>query len=314
MAMEQYFTPEPVARECVSTLLREMPGARDKYHWVDAGAGRGALSDQLPSTVKSLCKVELDPHLAAAIGAECCDYLTWRARTPKRRTIVLTNPPYNVKTSGARERQRGAAHVSSTATKFVNHSLTIADTAACILTASWLRPDYLKHVRAPLILAKPLGVCKFKAGSQTKPVRVALLVWSRVFEEIDISVLPPPCSDSCDGIEFLTPDRWREANFVFNRWGRCGRIEPLDSPPSQTHLNHNLKNGGTRFYLIVSPEHMTAVKQTCDWIRAHWPLYSPGNNSNIGMKAFNGVHVHLHGRHRRPPVVSIEEADPEDVW
>ena len=49
--MEQYFTPVSTARECVRELLRVLQGARDQYHWVDAGSGEGVLSDQLPASV-----------------------------------------------------------------------------------------------------------------------------------------------------------------------------------------------------------------------------------------------------------------------
>lgn len=301
--MEQYFTPPATAQLCVQKLLEVLPGSRDQYHWIDAGSGKGTLSNELPPTVKSLRRVELDPQLASDTGAECCDFFKWKSDTARRNTIVLSNPPYNTGVIGDRRGRRCRGCVS-TAHKFAYHALTLADTIAFIVTASWLRPDYRSLIKAPLIYAQSLGVIKFDVGQgKTKPVRVSLMVWSRVFPVVNISILPPPSQDTHEDFEFLTPDKWRESDMVVNRWGSVGRIEPLNSPPSAIHLKHNLRNGGTRFYMKVRPGKEALLKQTCAWVRERWPMYSPGNNANIGSKALCGVHAYLH-----------DEVVPEDVY
>lgn len=123
---DQFYTSEPVAKQCVQQILEATGQNHDDYLWIEPSAGTGAFLRQLPPSITKI-GLDIDPKCDDIIKQ---DYLTWQAPTmltKKKGIIVFGNPPFG--------RQ------SSLAKAFIAKSCLFANIIAFILPKSFTKPS-----------------------------------------------------------------------------------------------------------------------------------------------------------------------------
>jgi predicted RNA methylase len=118
---EQYYTSEPIAKQCVKKIMELIPNSKD-YLFIEPSAGNGIFMKQLPENYKVI-GIDLEPKYNKIIKG---DYLEWTPSQIQKR-IVFGNPPFGSQ--------------SSLAKAFIKHSCSFADYIAFILPKSFLKPS-----------------------------------------------------------------------------------------------------------------------------------------------------------------------------
>lgn len=120
---DQFYTKPAVASLCVAKMFAvadELGVDLSSYWFIEPSAGCGWFFDNLPR--RRRIGIDIEPKVLTAAGKSliCADFLMWYPpATPKRRYVVIGNPPFGLR-----------GHL---ALQFINHSAGFADMVAFIL-------------------------------------------------------------------------------------------------------------------------------------------------------------------------------------
>jgi hypothetical protein len=110
---DQFFTPEPIVKECWETFLKTTGVEISKYTFIEPSAGDGSFLKVLP---QGSIGMDIEPR---GEGILVQDFLEWTPPMNDTQFIIFGNPPFGLR--------------GHTALQFINHSYPFADYIAFIL-------------------------------------------------------------------------------------------------------------------------------------------------------------------------------------
>ena len=194
--LDQFYTKEPVAAECIRDL-RKIIQIHTYDILLEPSAGTGAFFNQLDSATR--IGLDIAPRAAGIIQKNFFKYLP----PADLKTLVIGNPPFGVQ--------------STLAIKFFQHAAKFADTIAFIVPITWNK--YSIHRRLPLgyrlIYSKPLAMDSFIFNGEDYNVKCAFQIWTcrKDLEYLDKRIYTAPPTTHPDFI-FLPKDKKLDADFL----------------------------------------------------------------------------------------------------
>lgn len=228
--MDQFYTNEDVAKECIAELLRYV-NFNDYDIILEPSAGTGSFFKLLPEDKRQ--GVDLEPKYN---GVAQMDFLKF-VPDPNKSYCVVGNPPFG--------------RVSSLAVKFFNHAATFADVIAFIIPKTFKRVSVQNRLNLKFHLEYnkdlPLKPCCFTPHMDAK---CCFQVWKKRDVAREKISLPTTHSDfnfmalgPLDNKGQPTPPQG--ADFVIKAYGsNCGEVKRtgLDSlrPKSWHWIKSNI--------------------------------------------------------------------------
>lgn len=174
--LDQWFTQQHIADRLVNTLWR-LGYLRDDLCVVEPSAGAGSFVRALRSSNRlDVLAYDIDPHPDLP-DTVVNDWLAHQVPCD----VVVGNPPYG--------------HKGALATKFINASLTVADTVAFIVPVT-LSTSFTaqRHVdaSASLVYEEPIPDGAFLFEGRMRTVPSVFQVWTRLPK--DLRLTPPALS------------------------------------------------------------------------------------------------------------------------
>jgi hypothetical protein len=164
---EQYYTPEPVARQVVETILARYPGAREQV-WVEPCAGTGRFLDAFAAA--GITRVWAGDTIPHDPRVQLQDFLTWEP-VGVEGAIVATNPPF------------GRNHALSV--PFFNRAARFASVIAFIVPRTWRRWSVINRLDPVFHLVEDQDLSVYFETPEGKYVdpasymRTCIQIWER---------------------------------------------------------------------------------------------------------------------------------------
>lgn len=162
--LDRYYTPAKLAVEVVDKVMELIPDSLDR-EWIEPSAGMGVFLDIMQVKGIECSGYDIDPELNDPRITKQ-DFL--KLDSMKKGSIIIGNPPYG--------------KISSTAVKFVNHSVYLgAEYVAFVLPISWSKPTILPRInkRLHLIYSQSLPSVEYQQidGTMSRPHERVLQIW-----------------------------------------------------------------------------------------------------------------------------------------
>lgn len=229
--LDQFYTKESIARECISELEREV-GQLDSWDSViEPSAGSGNFLRLLPPHTIGL---DLDPR---SPGIQHADYLTWAPPAGLGLCLVVGNPPFGKN--------------STLAVEFFNRSAHFADTIAFILPRTFRKSSIIDRLNVSfrLVYERVLPIDSFHTPEgDDRSVTTCFQVWRRRDESRPPSRRGPATHPDWDWLR--TP---MGATHAIRRvGGSAGKLIPLHlaSPASHFFIRSNIDDLDARWQVV----------------------------------------------------------------
>lgn len=229
--LDQFYTNESTARECISELHREVGGFDGWDSIVEPSAGSGSFLKLLPSHSIGL---DLDPR---GPGITQADYLTWEPPAGLGRCLVVGNPPFGKN--------------STLAVEFFNRSANFADMIAFVLPRTFRKASVIDRLNSSfhLVYERVLPIDSFHTPEgEERSVTTCFQIWRRR-DEIRQSIRRGPATHpDWDWLKTST-----DATHAIRRvGGSAGKLIPLHlaSPASHFFIKANVDDLDARWQAV----------------------------------------------------------------
>lgn len=119
--LDQYYTPQNTAQECVEAILKYFPDAR----YIEPSEGYGAFSEPLREAGYDVLGYDIDPKLPSTVSI---DFLKVQDSTDR---IAVGNPPFGYR--------------CNLAIKFFNHCANLGCPAVCFIVPTSFRKNVIQR-------------------------------------------------------------------------------------------------------------------------------------------------------------------------
>ena len=259
-SLDQFFTCQDVATQCVSELVKWTDGQSGDWLWIEPSAGDGAFLDAMPYP-----QIGIDIASARADVIKA-NFLHWHPGQTNRRVAVVGNPPFGKNASLARA--------------FVNHAASFADVVAFIVPRTFEKATFVNKLdqRLHLVSQTLLDEESFEFNGEPYSVPTVFQIWER---RSNLRALTASVTRHPD-FSFVTAS---DAHFAFQRVGARAGLASVEGLRKSAQSHYFLRANDNYVMLL---ERLKSI----DWT----PIKSrTAGNPSIGKGELIAAYAALRG-------------------